>query len=219
MECIVGGGAQEELLSMALAEENAVVRLESTTTIGTHTDFANCSGVLVASNWILTASHCIPDLEHTQTRVVFGAAEACGDAGAVVTNQFIAHEELDLSLLNVPLPQSGIVSPIAYGDDAGLAPGKVVELSGFGETDDGGSGRRFVIETVSRVDETSISVSGNGVSGACAGDSGGPLLTRDQYGKVQALGVLSRGSADCISADSYVRLSSVSEWLNQRMAL
>jgi hypothetical protein len=214
--CIVGGGLEDHLLSLSPAEAAAIVRLDLTATAAGHTAFATCTGVAVAPGWVLTALHCIPDVDHTTAVVTFGAAGVCD---ALTAKRFFAHDERDLCLVELPVDVATDFVPIAYGDDSELAPGQLVELSGFGSTDDGDSRRQFAVETVFAIDQTWISVSGAGRSGACHGDSGGPLLIRDVSGKVQVLGILSQGSADCVGTDSYVRLSSVRGWLDDRTAL
>ncbi len=49
--------------------------------------------------------------------------------------------------------------------------------------------------------------------GACDGDSGGPLLTREPVsGQVVVAGILSRGSEGCNGGDAYLRADRISDW-------
>jgi Trypsin len=61
--------------------------------------------------------------------------------------------------------------------------------------------------------EPSIAVSGFGTTGACDGDSGGPLLIRGANGTVMVAGVLSVGSLTCTGNDTYVRLDTIGQWV------
>jgi hypothetical protein len=216
--CIVGGSADETFLSLTPAEADAIVRIELTTTVGPRMDFGTCSGVAIAPRWLITARHCVSELEDTTALVMFGGASACDASRAVDAERLIEHPNLDVSLLQIPFGRTGIFTPASYGDENGVKSGQLVEIAGFGRTEDGGAARRFAVEEVTHVDDTSISVAGDR-SGACLGDSGGPLLTRDSSGRVVALGILSQGSRDCMGTDTYVRLSSVREWLDEQLTL
>ncbi len=72
-------------------------------------------------------------------------------------------------------------------------------------------------ERVTSVEESFIITDGAGVSGACNGDSGGPLLTRDASGELQLAGVLSGGSASCTGVDEYVRADAIADWATARI--
>jgi S1-C subfamily serine protease len=217
--CIVGGEVDSPLLSLTRPEADAIVRLDGRTTIGAATEFQSCTGIVIAPSWVLTARHCVDDPERTVMRVTLGETGACDGSNSVLATELVPHETEDLCLLRIPAQTAGDLVPVEYGDDSGLEPGALVELAGFGQTDDGSRGRHFAVEAVSSLDQSSIWVSGDGKSGACAGDSGGPLLTRNGSGSVVALGALSQGSADCLGLDRYVRLSSVRRWLDERTAL
>src|SRR5262249_16431034 len=66
------------------------------------------------------------------------------------------------------------------------------------------------------VTDQNITVGSAELSGACFGDSGGPLLIRGDDGRAYTLGVLSTGTVSCIDSDSYVRLDPLAQWLIAR---
>jgi hypothetical protein len=68
------------------------------------------------------------------------------------------------------------------------------------------------------VDSTNLEVDSDGDSGACEGDSGGPLLWTDDSGKTFSLGVLRSGSTSCRGTDNYERLGPLRQWLEDSMA-
>lgn len=55
-------------------------------------------------------------------------------------------------------------------------------------------------------------VHGHGNSGACSGDSGGPLLARDEHGRVRVVGLLDAGHASCVEDDRYTRTDVLASW-------
>jgi hypothetical protein len=126
------------------------------------------------------------------------------------------HPELDLLAMTFDagaLPPE-LVAPIpaAVAELPASLLGSVAVLAGFGVADAGSDLLRFAAEQVADLDTTSISVDGGGVSGACHGDSGGPLLGRAVDGFVRVYGVLSEGSLSCRGEDRYTRLDTDSQW-------
>ena len=97
---------------------------------------------------------------------------------------------------------------------SGLGVGTAVELAGYGLTETGSSrALRFLVESITQMDASSIVVSGFGASGACDGDSGGPLLVRNPQGSLAVGGVLAMGSSTCNEEDTYLRLDPVLAWI------
>jgi hypothetical protein len=95
-----------------------------------------------------------------------------------------------------------------------LVAGDVAELAGYGLTESQSSGSlRFLVERIVSIDSGSITVNGFGASGACLGDSGGPLLVRTPDGTLTVAGVLSAGSETCTADDHYVRLDALGSWV------
>jgi hypothetical protein len=68
-------------------------------------------------------------------------------------------------------------------------------------------------------DPSSVTVDGFGVSGACNGDSGGPLLVRAPDGRLVVAGVLTSGSASCRDEDTYVRVDAVVSWIQETIGV
>jgi hypothetical protein len=80
-------------------------------------------------------------------------------------------------------------------------------IAGFGVTSELTLGERaFAAVDVATVDESYFVTSAAPFSGACIGDSGGPLLARDRNGIPRVLGLLSSGSGSCRGRDSFSRL-------------
>jgi hypothetical protein len=78
--------------------------------------------------------------------------------------------------------------------------------------------RLFVRERVHELGPEFVIVDGGDASGACLGDSGGPLLDVGQAGMAQLLGVLSFGAASCTGVDHYTRTDRVRDWIGETLA-
>jgi hypothetical protein len=194
------------------AERLAIVRVVSRV----ETISKSCTGVVVAERLVLTAKHCQlgPDVDvefgHDEVRPVL----------ALTSLPAISHPTLDL--LALPLPASEQVAqltlrPLPPIDDVldSTWIGRSAQMCGFGLTERGSIGELgFVTEPITGVDSESIEVEAKGDSGACEGDSGGPLLALDRTGQVRTLGVLSQGDSTCTGRDQYLRVDTLGPWLS-----
>jgi hypothetical protein len=204
---LVNATTNETYLGISEAQRRAVVQITS----GSEPDDPLCSGVFVAPEWVVTATHC---LVMPSPYVVAVAND--GEPVVVSVVDIVAHPSVDVALLRVRTPDGSAFESfrITNTDDPAIGVGDVVALAGYGVTETGESRElRFLAEPVVAVEPDDILVSGLGESGACFGDSGGPLLVRDSSGAVVVLGVLTSGSASCLERDRYVRLDTIRTWL------
>jgi hypothetical protein len=203
----------ESYLGLAAAELLAIVPIVDDTESGGPL----CTGAMIAPDWVVTAAHC---LQIDPAQVVVSANQPQPLVVPVIER--VGHPSLDVALMKMEL--SGVqmaaaeIAPLGVADtDTFVADaGVVVELAGFGTTEEGDTRElRFLAEPIVTVEAESIVVDGFGANGACQGDSGGPLLARGPDGAVLIVGVLTRGAASCVDEDRYVRLDVMSDWIEE----
>lgn len=139
------------------------------------------------------------------------------DGGVQEVTAWRVHPEVDVALASLGPGDCGSALPLVDPENS-PSPLSRATLAGYGLDGEGELGRLgFLVEKVVSVTPGAVEVSGFGASGACVGDSGGPLLVRDEAGRVGVFGVLSTGAASCVEIDHYLRVEPLFEWLRAQL--
>jgi hypothetical protein len=124
------------------------------------------------------------------------------------------HPTLDVALLALEDEPLGNIAPVPLLgalDDTWI--GSPVELAGYGTDTVGADGvLQFATEEILRLETDHVVVAAVGRSGACEGDSGGPVLTRGDDGLIGVAGILDRGARTCVGEDFYTRSDLLVAW-------
>jgi len=220
---ILGGSAQPGSIPFDAALQNTLgsLLIPGDGVARPTDDSALCSVVFVSARAALTARHCATS-EHGSS-VVAGEPLASAQvvrgspldptARAASITRFWSHPELDVALLQLATPLSRAPIPLLdepMGDAWSNAP---VELAGYGFSRSEGLGvLQFASEQIESLETDRIVVNGDGRTGACKGDSGGPLFGSTASGELRVIGVLQGGTPSCAGTDYYTRVDRLLDW-------
>lgn len=195
-----------------------------------------CGGSILASNIIVSAAHCVVELENASNlSIVAGSTRISQKAQELPVLKFIVHEkyrtlnndnDVTILVLNGDFVFNEYVQPIELATERPAA-GSVVTVTGWGTLSRGGSSPDVLQQVnVNVVDNSQCkkayslmltsrmicaAVEGGGKD-ACQGDSGGPLVYNNQL-----LGIVSWGwgCAKSSSPGIYASVPELREWILQ----
>ncbi|MFF4830628.1 S1 family peptidase [Streptomyces sp. NPDC001315] len=173
-----------------------------------------CSGVLVDTEWLLTAASCFVDDPAAGLSVPAGAPKLAttatiGRTDLTTTNgvvrkvvELVPRTDRDLVLARLSRPVTS-VTPIALASTAPTT-GEELRVAGYGRTKD--EWAPLALHTgafsVDASDATTATVTGKGGVSICAGDTGGPEV-RVTNGQAQLVGINSRSwQGGCFGIDA-----------------
>lgn len=183
----------------------------------------SCTGTLIAPQVVVTAAHCIVDVqgnvaEASSVQVVFGVLDTseASDEQRMNVSQVIPHpeylkgeepvDETGLGKDNdiaIYILQSAIDFPVVPVlppslVESAMTEGRTIIVTGYGTIEDQGeaSGVLYTAETsLGKVVEFEFFAGGIGQPDTCPGDSGGPAYL-DLDGAIHLIGATSRGRQD-----------------------
>ncbi|MFJ8697397.1 FG-GAP-like repeat-containing protein [Streptomyces roseolilacinus] len=174
-----------------------------------------CSGALIDSSWVLTASACFasdpvlggeakPGKPELKTVATLGRNDLAGTGGHVSeVVELVPRDGTDLVLARLATPAAGI-TPVPLASTP-VAQGQALKAAGFGRTKTEWRPDRLHAASfgVDSVTGGTLNVSGATANDAiCAGDTGGPVLRERAGGGFELVGIGTRSwQGGCFGTD------------------
>jgi hypothetical protein len=167
---------------------------------------ARCNGVLVASNGVLTAKHCVE--RGRRLEAVFGGDTEQEERRVARVER---HPTLDAAILVLEseAPLSARPLLLSASVEALASPGAPVFVATAAR--DGDASPRVLHGKVAGLSEKMVVEYEAG--GLCRGESGAPLLARDAQGEAVLVGLLRGGARACAGPDVFVRADRIAPWV------
>ena len=171
--------------------------------LGGHPEYYNiCSGTLIASRLVLTAGSCFDGIQpHDASGLRFYVLKPGTGRGVTafqatdfhVFGRVNATNDVGLLMLSDPVPYH-VAAPVSIANTDFIALGTTARAFGWGETcrgcNDASDQRGNVLHFIGSRD-----------SFVCSGDTGGPILSEDSFGRSRGFFVMSGVSEYCGDED------------------
>jgi trypsin len=210
---VLAAGPTQAIVGGSAVPANAYSFMASVQSGGSHF----CGGSIIATRWVLTAAHCVPDKNPSGLTVRVGSNNNTS-GGSVIGVDQVQVDNLfdgtyyDVALLHVVSDIPANLQRIALapvGDDTHEADGTPVVVAGWGDFNPITMG----LLAMPTLNETTVNVVGDANCGegtpgsyqaettvcaaallkdSCQGDSGGPLFWKSGLQRIQ-IGVVSHG--------------------------